>query len=87
MSEKIEWFAEHFIAWPLMFLVGSIAFIGMFVGIPYGIYSYVTYKPPETFSLRIDSWACSKEHKEEVRVCAKSCGWRTDIICDQWSAK
>lgn len=72
---------------PLMYLTGICLGALMFVGIPLALYLWMTYVPPETFALRVDSWHCSISHKEETRVCSKGCYWRHDVICDQWSRK
>lgn len=59
----------------------------LFIGIPWALYSWITYEPPVTFSLRVDSWECTKSHTREVEVCTKGCRWTTETVCDQWSRK
>ncbi len=80
---------EKFVVMPLLALLCIACGLLMFVGIPYGLYAWATYKPPETFSLRVDSWECSSEHEQRYETCgAKTgCHWNTRIICDQWTAK
>lgn len=82
-------FMEHAFDWvmkPLMTLIVVLLGAAMFIGIPYGVYAWVTYKPPETFSLRVDSWRCTKQHEQDREICTKGCRWVRDVICDQWTA-
>ena len=78
--------ADKWIMAPIMVLIFAALAVGL-LSIPYWIYKAVTYVPPTEFSLRVDSWECTKSHQQDRRVCAKGCYWRHETICDQWSAK
>ena len=79
MWESIENFIFKATQIVLILTIGAL----IFLGIPYGIFAWATYVPPETFALRVDSWACTNSHVE--RHCSKGCYER--MVCDQWRRK
>jgi len=87
--EKFMELADKFIVNPLMVLLLLLVGAGMFIGIPYGIYSWATYKQPETFSLRVDEWRCSEGHESQVMYGNAKTGhyWNTKFFCDQYLRK
>jgi hypothetical protein len=64
MDDVMEWLTEWVMV-PLMILCMAGMGIAAVVGIPYGIYYWLTYEPAKTFELRIDSWDCTRS---EVRT-------------------
>ena len=72
---------------PMAILITMAIGLGMFIGIPYGIYKLITYTPPETFDLRVDSWKCTYGYIHEYRVCSKGCYDRREYVCTKWEAK
>ena len=86
MSDLMD-LADRWIMTPFMFLLVGVLGLGIFIGIPYGLYKWATYVPPETFSLRVDSWRCTATHEQEREMCAKGCRRIRETVCDQWSAR
>lgn len=81
LDTMMEW-----IMVPLGILMMVTLGLAMFVGIPYGLYYWATYTPPETFKLRVDSWTCTKSHERDREICTKGCRWVREVVCDQWTA-
>lgn len=82
----IEFLMDKFVG-PVMFGIMILFTVGLILLIPFGIYSWITYKPPEPFELRVDSWQCTSSHLRDLEICSKTCHWITETICDQWTAK
>lgn len=59
----------------------------LFIGIPYGIYKWATYSPPETFELRVNEWTCTDGYTHKYRVCTKTCSNRSHYVCIKWERK
>jgi hypothetical protein len=86
VNKLIEWLGT-WVMEPMMVLLMAGIGLAMFLGIPYGLYYWATYVPPETFSLRVDSWSCTKSHEVDRQICSKGCYWVRETVCDQWSAR
>jgi hypothetical protein len=88
MDAVMEWMGQ-WILMPLVILMLAAMGIGAVVGIPYGIYYWATYKPPETFELRVDSWQCTDQLSRDVERCRPKvgCSWIRETVCDQWSRR
>jgi hypothetical protein len=84
MDSIMQWMGE-WILMPLAVLIIGLIGLGVVVVIPYGLYSWLTYTPPQTFELRVDSWTCTKSHERDREICTKGCRWVREVVCDQWS--
>jgi hypothetical protein len=80
----MQWMGE-WILMPLAVLIIGLIGVGVVVVIPYGLYYWATYTPPQTFELRVDSWTCTKSHERDREICTKGCLWVREVVCDQWS--
>jgi hypothetical protein len=90
VNGPMDWIMERLMEWVLMpfcVLTGIALGVGMLVGIPYGLYAWATYKPPETFSLKVDSWSCTKSYEQDRQICTKGCYWVRETVCTQWSSR
>ena len=87
MMDRAVEFLGDWVLTPIMILLITALGIGVVMGIPYGIYKWATYTPPETFELRVDSWQCTKSYERDRQVCTKGCRWVRETVCEQWSAR
>ena len=87
MNDWILRMFEKVVMIPLLVVISIGLTALLFIGIPVGIYQWATYTPPQTFALRYDEFACTKQHEQDREICAKGCRWVRDVVCDQWSRK
>jgi hypothetical protein len=91
----LDSFMDWSIAWvmgPLMVILTLALGAAMFIGIPWGIYAWITYTPSETFTLRFDQWACTEHVTRDVtthvlvgKVLVPTTSRQR--VCTQWSEK
>lgn len=60
---------------------------GIFVAALVICFAMSIMHPPESISLRLDSWQCSKSEQREVERCMKGCRMYMETVCTQWTAK
>jgi hypothetical protein len=83
----IDWMMENVMSW--FFLVVLVGAIALLAAVPYLFWKD---SQAERFSLRKDSWECTRSHQESSttyiqvgNVMVPSTSYST--VCDQWSAK